>query len=35
MYDLPSSDEKTLEIDREYAEHMLSKNLLKRLEIAS
>ncbi|MEY3499435.1 MAG: ATP-dependent Clp protease, ATP-binding subunit ClpX [Bacteroidota bacterium] len=35
MYDLPSSDEKTLEIDREYAEHTLSKNLLKRLEIAS
>ena len=35
MYDLPSSDEKTLEIDREYAQHTLSKNLLKRLEIAS
>jgi len=35
MYDLPSSDEKALEIDREYAEHTLSKNLLKRLEIAS
>lgn len=35
MYDLPSSDEKTLDIDREYAEHTLSKNLLKRLEIAS
>jgi ATP-dependent Clp protease ATP-binding subunit ClpX len=35
MYDLPSSDEKILEIDREYAEHTLSKNLLKRLEIAS
>lgn len=35
MYDLPSSDEKTLVIDREYAQHSLSKNLLKRLEIAS
>jgi ATP-dependent Clp protease ATP-binding subunit ClpX len=35
MYDLPSSDEKTLEIDKEYALHTLSKNLLKRLEIAS
>ena len=35
MYDLPSSDEKTLDIDKEYAEHTLSKNLLKRLEIAS
>jgi ATP-dependent Clp protease ATP-binding subunit ClpX len=35
MYDLPSSEEKTLEIDREYAQHTLSKNLLKRLEIAS
>jgi ATP-dependent Clp protease ATP-binding subunit ClpX len=31
---LPSSDEKTLEIDREYGQHKLSKNLLKRLEIA-
>lgn len=35
MYDLPSSEEKNLIIDREYAEHTLSKNLLKRLEIAS
>ena len=35
MYELPSSDEKTLEIDKEYAEHTLNKNLLKRLEIAS
>ena len=35
MYDLPSSDEKILIIDREYAEHTLSRNLLKRLEIAS
>jgi len=35
MYDLPSSDETVLNIDREYAEHTLSKNLLKRLELAS
>lgn len=35
MYDLPSSDEKTLRIDKGYAEDTLSKNLLKRLEIAS
>ncbi|HEX8562377.1 MAG TPA: ATP-dependent Clp protease ATP-binding subunit ClpX [Flavobacterium sp.] len=35
MYDLPSSSEKVLMIDREYAEHSLGKNLLKRLEIAS
>lgn len=35
MYELPSSDEKFLEIDKEYAEHTLNKNLLKRLEIAS
>ena len=35
MYELPSSDEKTLDIDKEYAQHTLSKNLLKRLEIAS
>ncbi len=35
MYDLPSSDEKTLRIDKSYAEDTLSKNLLKRLEIAS
>ena len=35
MYDLPSSDEKELHIDREYTEDALSKNLLKRLEIAS
>ncbi len=35
MYDLPSSDEKILIIDKEYAQHTLSKNLLKRLEIAS
>ncbi len=35
MYELPSSDEKNLEIDKYYAEHTLNKNLLKRLEIAS
>lgn len=35
MYDLPSSDETTLNIDKEYAEHTLNKNLLKRLEMAS
>jgi ATP-dependent Clp protease ATP-binding subunit ClpX len=35
MYDLPSSDEKNLHIDKEYAQHTLNKNLLKRLEIAS
>jgi ATP-dependent Clp protease ATP-binding subunit ClpX len=35
MYDLPSSDEKFLRIDREYAQDTLSRNLLKRLEIAS
>ena len=35
MYELPSSDDKTLEIDVEYARETLNKNLLKRLEIAS
>ncbi|MEW5674858.1 ATP-dependent Clp protease ATP-binding subunit ClpX [Flavobacterium enshiense] len=35
MYDLPSSDESELIIDREYAEHSLSKNLLQRLQAAS
>jgi len=35
MYDLPSSDEKTLEIDMDYAKETLNKNLLKRLEITS
>ena len=35
MYDLPGSDEKALNIDKEYAQHTLSKNLLKRLELAS
>ena len=35
MYDLPSSDEKELHIDKEYTSDALNKNLLKRLEIAS
>ncbi|WP_269685743.1 ATP-dependent Clp protease ATP-binding subunit ClpX [Flavobacterium lacustre] len=35
MYELPSSDTKILEIDKEYAKVTLNKNLLKRLEIAS
>lgn len=35
MYELPSTDDKVLDIDRDYAEHTLNKNLLKRLEIAS
>ncbi|WP_348797710.1 ATP-dependent Clp protease ATP-binding subunit ClpX [Flavobacterium adhaerens] len=35
MYELPSSEDKKLEIDLEYAKETLNKNLLKRLEIAS
>ena len=35
MYELPSSDEKTLTINFEYAKETLNRNLLKRLEIAS
>ena len=35
MYELPSSEDKILDIDKDYAEHTLNKNLLKRLEIAS
>ncbi len=35
MYDLPSTGEKVLHIDKDYASDTLSKNLLKRLEIAS
>lgn len=35
MYDLPGSDEKVLRIDKNYANDALTKNLLKRLEIAS
>ncbi|KAB1156235.1 ATP-dependent Clp protease ATP-binding subunit ClpX [Flavobacterium luteum] len=35
MYELPSSDEKMLLIDKNYTEDTLNKSLLKRLEIAS
>ena len=35
MYELPSSDNKKLAIDVDYAKETLNKNLLKRLEIAS
>lgn len=35
MYELPSSDDKVLAIDKDYAQGTLNKNLLKRLEIAS
>jgi ATP-dependent Clp protease ATP-binding subunit ClpX len=35
MYELPSSDDKILEIDTDYARESLTKNLMKRLEIAS
>jgi ATP-dependent Clp protease ATP-binding subunit ClpX len=35
MYELPSSNENRLEIDLDYAKESLTKNLLKRLEIAS
>lgn len=35
MYELPSSDDKVLEITKDYAKETLNKNLLKRLEIAS
>ena len=35
MYDLPSSDEKALHIDVDYTRDALTKNLLKRLELAS
>ncbi|MBL0013815.1 MAG: ATP-dependent Clp protease ATP-binding subunit ClpX [Flavobacterium sp.] len=35
MYELPSNDEKVLHIDKDYANDTLTKNLLKRLEIAS
>jgi ATP-dependent Clp protease ATP-binding subunit ClpX len=34
MYELPSSDDKILEIDVDYAKETLNRNLLKRLEIA-
>ncbi len=35
MYELPSSEDKKLAIDLDYAQETLNKNLLKRLEIAS
>ncbi|AXG74173.1 ATP-dependent Clp protease ATP-binding subunit ClpX [Flavobacterium arcticum] len=35
MYELPSSDDKELYVDKEYVEHHLNKNLLKRLKAAS
>lgn len=35
MYELPSSDDKFLKINQNYAKELLDKNLLKRLEIAS
>ena len=35
MYDLPSSEETQLNIDKSYTEEALNKNLLKRLEMAS
>ncbi|MGL2987338.1 ATP-dependent Clp protease ATP-binding subunit ClpX [Flavobacterium sp. RSSA_27] len=35
MYELPSSDDKVLAIDKDYAQETLNKNLLKRLEMAS
>lgn len=35
MYELPSSEDKILHIDHHYVKDSLSKNLLKRLEIAS
>lgn len=35
MYELPSSDDKVLAIDKDYVKDTLNKNLLKRLEIAS
>lgn len=35
MYDLPGSDDKTLYVDKAYAEKTLNKNLLRRLKTAS
>ena len=35
MYELPSSDDKHLQVTKEYAENSLSKNLLQRLKSAS
>jgi ATP-dependent Clp protease ATP-binding subunit ClpX len=35
MFAFPSSEDKLLQVTKDYAENTLSKNLLKRLEIAS
>jgi ATP-dependent Clp protease ATP-binding subunit ClpX len=35
MFELPSSSEKELHVSKEFAAQALTKNLLKRLEIAS
>ena len=35
MYDLPSSSETNLNVDKEFAEQSLNKNLLQRLKTAS
>lgn len=35
MYDLPSSSEKTLHVDKDFAENTINKNLLQRLKTAS
>jgi ATP-dependent Clp protease ATP-binding subunit ClpX len=35
MYELPSSDDKYLQVTKEYAENSLSKNLLQRLKAVS
>ena len=35
MYDLPSSEDKQLEVTKDYAENSLSKNLLQRLKAVS
>ncbi|MEQ3661533.1 MAG: ATP-dependent Clp protease ATP-binding subunit ClpX, partial [Flavobacterium sp.] len=35
MYDLPSSSETNLNVDKPFAEHSLNKNLLQRLKSAS
>jgi ATP-dependent Clp protease ATP-binding subunit ClpX len=35
MYDLPSSEEKILHIEKSYAEHTLNKNMLQRLKAVS
>jgi ATP-dependent Clp protease ATP-binding subunit ClpX len=35
MYDLPSSEDKQLQVTKDYAENSLSKNLLQRLKAVS